>query len=355
MDDHLVLSLLDKRMSQSDVLKGYILDGFPRRASQAPLLESLLANLQTTARDKRSDKRAYFEKDNDDKVLRSEWDKLVAEHKAAGSMAFTSAEPDPVYKLFHQLTMSKRKDPVALFQTFGAWVWDLVTRRGKTDRPPVPGSDRTLETARLNHQTMRDASLVIGPTLTPNVVLEVRLKEDVIVKKALGRRVCDTCGDGYNTAHVVERDEHGHELFMPAILPKVEGICDNVRAISMFALLITNIDVNSRMRYWDNVFIFNLLYPNISFVTHVISHIFILYLCCLGPVPGPSDPARRRHARDHPHAPAVVRRGDAAAAAPLPLPAPHSHRARPLWRAGPCDRAHAHGALDCPPGTSTKT
>jgi adenylate kinases len=44
VDDNVVLGLLEKRIDNSDCLKGYVLDGFPRNISQAHLLDNLLEN-----------------------------------------------------------------------------------------------------------------------------------------------------------------------------------------------------------------------------------------------------------------------------------------------------------------------
>jgi adenylate kinase len=56
----------------------------------------------------------------------------------------------------------------------------------------------------------------------PNVVVNIGLREDVLITKACARRVCSGCGQGYNLADV--RDG---EICMPAILPQKENICDN--------------------------------------------------------------------------------------------------------------------------------
>lgn len=43
--DHLILDMVRDRLSQSDVIKGWILDGFPRNVSQASFLDDLLAEI----------------------------------------------------------------------------------------------------------------------------------------------------------------------------------------------------------------------------------------------------------------------------------------------------------------------
>ena len=54
------------------------------------------------------------------------------------------------------------------------------------------------------------------------MVVNVSLPEWILIEKILGRRVCSSCGAGYNVANI----EHG-DYQMPPLLPKVEGICDH--------------------------------------------------------------------------------------------------------------------------------
>ncbi len=54
-----------------------------------------------------------------------------------------------------------------------------------------------------------------------DVVLNLLLSDDIIVKKNLGRRICKNCGAIYNIADIKEGD-----IVMPPLLPKKEGICD---------------------------------------------------------------------------------------------------------------------------------
>jgi len=57
---------------------------------------------------------------------------------------------------------------------------------------------------------------------TLDLVLNIVLREDVLVEKAISRRICNLCGTGYNIANI-QRDE----IQMPPLLPKVEGKCDS--------------------------------------------------------------------------------------------------------------------------------
>ncbi len=47
------------------------------------------------------------------------------------------------------------------------------------------------------------------------------LAEDILIEKALARRVCKNCGNTYNVAEI----KHGR-IEMPPLLPQKEGICD---------------------------------------------------------------------------------------------------------------------------------
>lgn len=53
-------------------------------------------------------------------------------------------------------------------------------------------------------------------------VLHLRMEERFLVQKAVARRVCSSCGRGYNVA-----DIHEGTVRMPALLPEVEGRCDS--------------------------------------------------------------------------------------------------------------------------------
>jgi len=83
----------------------------------------------------------------------------------------------------------------------------------------LDGFPRTLPQAKALEELSRNDTTVFHP---PNVVLSINLREDVNIAKALGRRVCGSCGSGYNVAHIVE--DGG--MFMPAILPDRIGIDD---------------------------------------------------------------------------------------------------------------------------------
>jgi len=55
-----------------------------------------------------------------------------------------------------------------------------------------------------------------------DLVLNISLREDVLIQKACARRVCASCGKNYNVANIQSGD-----IQMPPLLPKVAGKCDN--------------------------------------------------------------------------------------------------------------------------------
>ncbi len=229
--DEDVTNLLSRRLSKPDTKRGYILDGFPRRASQAPLLEAMLKREEVRLREATKDSRAAAA-DKEEREKQAEWDAITAGHKAAGSQAFTSRRPDGLWQVMRVLTPEKgRRDPVAIMDKLLRMAWKAIKSDDVAEDARAQAEKHVKTVSKVDGSSMRSAVDIMGPTLMPNVVLEVRLREDVLTQKALNRLVCDTCGDGYNTAHIVEGPGPNGEkgLFMPAILPKVEGICDNVR------------------------------------------------------------------------------------------------------------------------------
>ncbi|MEM5871833.1 MAG: adenylate kinase [Candidatus Aenigmatarchaeota archaeon] len=55
-----------------------------------------------------------------------------------------------------------------------------------------------------------------------DLVLNITLKKEILIKKISARRICKNCGKIYNIADI---NEDG--IRMPPILPKKEGICDD--------------------------------------------------------------------------------------------------------------------------------
>eukprot|EP01004_Peranema_trichophorum_P008758 NODE_7509_length_770_cov_25.156105_g6898_i0.p1 GENE.NODE_7509_length_770_cov_25.156105_g6898_i0~~NODE_7509_length_770_cov_25.156105_g6898_i0.p1 ORF type:complete len:256 (-),score=36.25 NODE_7509_length_770_cov_25.156105_g6898_i0:3-710(-) len=56
-----------------------------------------------------------------------------------------------------------------------------------------------------------------------DLTIELKIRDDLLLRKIAGRRVCSSCGFNYN---VVDINEPDNCVYMPAILPKIEGICD---------------------------------------------------------------------------------------------------------------------------------
>jgi len=56
---------------------------------------------------------------------------------------------------------------------------------------------------------------------TIDKVVNISLREDIIVRKIAARRICKKCGEIYNLADIREGS-----LVMPPLLPKKPGICD---------------------------------------------------------------------------------------------------------------------------------
>ena len=74
---------------------------------------------------------------------------------------------------------------------------------------------------------LRCLPLVVQMTLEEiadiDLVLNLRLREDVLIRKCVGRRVCGKCGDNYNVADIFEPAQNGvPEIVMPPLLPPPE-------------------------------------------------------------------------------------------------------------------------------------
>lgn len=71
-------------------------------------------------------------------------------------------------------------------------------------------------------RTIGQADL-LEPVVPVNLVLNIRLPEDLLVEKTVARRVCEGCGQGYNLCSI-----NDGEVVMKPLLPKKEGVCDDV-------------------------------------------------------------------------------------------------------------------------------
>ncbi|KAI3793658.1 hypothetical protein L1987_36278 [Smallanthus sonchifolius] len=53
-----------------------------------------------------------------------------------------------------------------------------------------------------------------------DLVVNLKLREDVLIEKCLGRRVCSECGKGFNVASIDAKAENGLPgMIMPPLLP----------------------------------------------------------------------------------------------------------------------------------------
>jgi len=58
-----------------------------------------------------------------------------------------------------------------------------------------------------------------------DVVFDLEMHEDVLIRKLSARRICGVCGEIYNVADIRETID-GVKYDLPPMLPKVPGICD---------------------------------------------------------------------------------------------------------------------------------
>jgi len=57
-----------------------------------------------------------------------------------------------------------------------------------------------------------------------DIVINLVIPDEIIVKKISARRTCSNCGDLYNVADILFGENNQHH--MPPVLPKKEGVCD---------------------------------------------------------------------------------------------------------------------------------
>ncbi|XP_021910317.1 probable adenylate kinase 6, chloroplastic [Carica papaya] len=68
-------------------------------------------------------------------------------------------------------------------------------------------------------RTIRQAEILEGVT-DIDLVINLKLREDALLAKCLGRRICSECGGNYNVACIDLKDEHGMSgMYMPPLLP----------------------------------------------------------------------------------------------------------------------------------------
>jgi len=79
-------------------------------------------------------------------------------------------------------------------------------------------------------RTVSQCALLHDSPMRPEVVLDFRIPDDVLVMKNTNRWNCQTCGEGYNTADI-RGMYNGVMLNMPPLLPKNEGVCDKCEGV----------------------------------------------------------------------------------------------------------------------------
>jgi adenylate kinase len=115
---------------------------------------------------------------------------------------------------------------------------------------------------RLNQDDCKNGFILDGITYNINqaemlekitdieLVINLVLPDEILIKKNLGRRTCKKCGS--SSYNLVEINEGG--INMPALLPKKEGICDKCGG----PLFIRSDDTEEVMRerlrvYWERI------------------------------------------------------------------------------------------------------
>lgn len=82
-----------------------------------------------------------------------------------------------------------------------------------------------------------------------DLVVNLTLPESILIKKNLGRRTCKNCGVTFNVAEIKEKD-----IYMPPLLPKKEGICDNCGGPLSLRTDDTEKVMHERLRiYWERI------------------------------------------------------------------------------------------------------
>ncbi|KAJ8647241.1 hypothetical protein MRB53_000264 [Persea americana] len=68
-------------------------------------------------------------------------------------------------------------------------------------------------------RTIRQAEILEGVT-DIDLVVNLKLREDVLLEKCLGRRICSQCGGNFNIASIIVKEENGKPgMSMPPLLP----------------------------------------------------------------------------------------------------------------------------------------
>lgn len=61
---------------------------------------------------------------------------------------------------------------------------------------------------------------ILEEVIDIDLVVNLKLREDVLMEKCLGRRICGQCGKNFNVASINVKGENGHPpITMPPLLP----------------------------------------------------------------------------------------------------------------------------------------
>ncbi len=58
-----------------------------------------------------------------------------------------------------------------------------------------------------------------------DLIINLNIPEEILIKRIMGRRTCKKCGEVYNVADINEVID-GRAYIMKPLLPKIQGICD---------------------------------------------------------------------------------------------------------------------------------
>ncbi|KAF3321109.1 adenylate kinase [Carex littledalei] len=68
-------------------------------------------------------------------------------------------------------------------------------------------------------RTVRQAEIIDG-VMDIDLVVNLKLREDVLLEKCLGRRICNQCGKNFNLASIDAKGQNGQpDMYMPPLLP----------------------------------------------------------------------------------------------------------------------------------------
>jgi adenylate kinase len=82
-----------------------------------------------------------------------------------------------------------------------------------------------------------------------DLVINLVLSDDIIVKKNLARRICKNCGAIFNVTEIKEKG-----IYMPPLLPKKEGICDKCGGSLFIRTDDTEEVIRERLKvYWKRI------------------------------------------------------------------------------------------------------